>query len=438
MSASSNQRFRPRRRAELEAFPVADELVLLAPSSDRAYALNRSGAAIWELCDGRHALPDMLAALRESFAGDDVEILADITSALFEMEALELVETTPPSLPQARDEGQAIVLGEDRERPVHFVFGVEDRPYFHWQLAIFFESLVGQLPAGWSTVVVVCNGHREVSTELTRIAETYGAVLLTGESLGDRHDLDFSGGGERYVPLNRVEALAVVAGHVAPDDVVCLMDTDLFLVGELRSELFPSGNAMAENWIISQERYFQFSDPAGGGLSLPGLLTAMGFERDLVPGGVTVFLTGETLQRRKYIQDCFRFLQILYLIGKVSDLPAHGVWVAEMACFALAAVSNAVDVELLDAPQFAVPEPGTGEVPDGTFFHYYVDHNDGGGGPFPDSEWHKQLFQQRDLLRSDLGQALADARSPVETRFFEIAIAAQERIHGTPSDSPPS
>ncbi|MEM1182622.1 MAG: PqqD family protein [Acidobacteriota bacterium] len=435
MPTSTAQRFRPRRRSDLEAFPVADELVLLEPHTDRAYALNRSGAAIWELCDGRLSLPEMLAKLRDTFQGDDTEILADVTAALFEMDALDLLEVTPPRLPATRV-ASTVVLGENELRPkVHFVFGVEDRPYFHWQLAILFESLVGQLPAGWSTVVVVCNSHRDISAELAHIAEVYGVLLLTGESLGDRHQLDFADGGERYVPLNRVEALAVVSKHVAPEDVVCLMDTDTFLVGDLREDLFPTGNAMAKNWIIAEPRFFQFGNPDGRGVSLPDLLRAMGYDREWKPGGVTVFLTGETLHRRKYIQDCFRFLQILYLMGKVGDYPARAVWVAEMACFALAAVPNKVELELLDAPQFAVPEPGTGSVPDGTFFHYYIDRNEGADGPFPGSEWHKQLFQQRDLLRHDLRGSLAAARSPVEKRFFELAVAAQERIHGTAADT---
>ena len=348
MPSSSAQRLRPRRHPGIEAFPVADELVLLAATSDKAYALNRSGAAIWKLCDGRHSLADIFIELRESFEGDDVEILADITSALFEMSALELVETTRPALPSTAS-STAIALGESRDRPpVHFVFGVEDQPYFHWQLAIFFESLVGQLPAGWGKVVVVCNSHQEISAELTHIAETYDVVLLTGESLADRHELDFADGGERYAPINRVEALAVVAEHVAPDEVVCLMDTDMFLVGDLREDLFPTGNAMAKNWIISQERFFQFSNPAGRGLSLPGLLQAMGYERELKPGGVTVFLSGETLQEKKYIQDCFRFLQILYLIGKMGDYPMDAVWMAEMACFALATAPNDIEMELLE------------------------------------------------------------------------------------------
>ncbi len=436
MLSDSSKRLRPRRRADLEAFPVADELVLVPPTTDKVYALNASGAAIWDLCDGSRSLLDIHEELKSRFEGDDVEILGDLSAALFELQSFGLVDTTVPALPSQADPA-TVVLGGPRRRPsVHFVYGIEDRTYFHWQLAILFESLVGQLPADWSLVVVVCNGHREISEELREVAATYDVLLLTGESLGDRHNIDFADGGERYVPLNRVEALAVVGQHVAPDDVVCLMDTDTFLFGELQEHLFPTGNAMARNWIISEERFFQFSTGNERGLSLPKLLEAMGCDQEFKPGGVTVFLTGETVRNRKIIKDCFRFLQVLYLIGKINDIPANGVWVSEMACFALALAPNGVEMELLDLPQFSVQEPGLETVPEGSFFHYYTDVNDDGkAGPFPGSQWHKQIFNQRNLLRQNLTSYLEQAKSPIEKRFFELAHRAQRRLYGTNGDS---
>ena len=87
-----------------------------------------------------------------------------------------------------------------------------------------------------------------------------------------------------YVPMNRVEALSVIRYAVEPDDVVCLMDTDVFLYGNLQEHLFPTGNAMARNWIISEERYFSFSTKGERGVSLPKLLEAMGCEQDFKPG----------------------------------------------------------------------------------------------------------------------------------------------------------
>jgi len=70
-------------------------------------------------------------------------------------------------------------------------------------------------------------------------------------------------------------------------------------------------------------------------------------------------------------------------------------------------------------------------VPEGSFYHYYCDPNDGGGGPFRDSEWHKQLFNDSDFLRADLEGFRAGAPSDLERRFLDFALTARRRLHGT-------
>ena len=145
---------------------------------------------------------------------------------------------------------------------------------------------------------------------------------------------------------------------------------------------------------------------------------------------MTVFLTGETLHREGLVPDIFRFLQVLYLLGKVIDAPSHGVWVSEMACFAMAMYPNGVDYELLDVPQFSVQEQAAADVPEGSFYHYYTDVNDGSAGPFAGSEWHKQLFHDSNMLRRDFDSFLAKATGPLERRFFELAERARERLYG--------
>src|SRR6185295_15570898 len=115
----------------------------------------------------------------------------------------------------------------------------------------------------------------------------------------------------------------------------------------------------------------------------------LGCERALKRGGVTVFMTGATIGNDKVIKDCFRFAQIIYLLGKTAGLPERSLWMAEMACFALALTANAVDYQLIDTPEFAVPDPRQATRPTGSFFHYYADINDGQGGPFFRSEWNK-------------------------------------------------
>lgn len=422
---------RPLARSNQKAYRIKDEIVLVADDSEQVYALNASSSAIWELCDGSHSLTEILSLLRQKFSGQDVQMMSDITTALFQFQALDLLHAGSLSN-TGTDSSNTRVLapaGSDRPR-VRIVHGIEDKVYFHWQLAIMFESLVGQMPAGWEINVVVCNNHLPISLELQKIFDIYGIRYFTGESHADNHHIDFAGGGDRYVPMNRVEALNIISQHVSADELVCLMDTDIFLYGELRKELFPKANAMASNWIIGQEKYFHFSTGDSRGLSLPKLLEAFGCEQEFKPGGVMVFLTGETLQanNRKVIRDCFRFLQINYLAGKILELPPHGVWVAEMACFAMAMYPNGHEYELLDIEQFAVQEQNAEQLEDGSFFHYYTDLSDGNTGPFFKSQWHKQLFNHQDFLSADIESFQEAAVGDVEKRFMSLAIRARERL----------
>jgi hypothetical protein len=415
----------PTRRIDLKAFPVANEVVLLSPEGERAYTLNESSAAIWELCDGKHSIGAMLDVLRMRYAGDDVGVLVDVAEALLRFRSFGLIDTAVPARPGSAKPA-AVVPSPAAQTVVRFVFGIEDRAYFHWQLAILFESLVGQLPPGWDITVVVCNDHAALSPELTRLLDVYGVSAITGANHGRSHDIDFSEGRGGYVALNRVEALSAIADYVEADDVVCLMDTDVFLFGEIQPDLFPSDNAMAENEIIGGHPFMGFASQ-GRGVDLDKLLASMGCDTPLKPGGVTVFLTGATIRNKKVLRDCYRFAQVLFLLGKVLDLPPAATWVAEMACFSMALTPNGIDYTLLDVPQFTVLGAGQDTVPEGSFYHYYCDLNDG-GGPFRDSEWHKQLFADSDFLQADLESFRAGASSILAQRFFDLALAARRRI----------
>jgi hypothetical protein len=432
--AGLSHRLRPLKSNDPVAYPVADEMVLVPSQGNKVFALNATGAAIWDMCDGRHSLTEIHKGLRSRFEGDDLEIMADLTTALFQFNALQLLAPSSLSDPGIAEDAGAIVLSpRSVNRPrVRIVHGIEDRPYFHWQLAVMFESLIGQMPMGWEVNVVVCNNHKPISSELEHILDSYGVRHFTGEAHADNHHIDFAGGGDRYVPLNRVEALNVISRQVSPDELVCLMDTDIFLYGDLQVDLFPSGNAMASNWIVAQDRYFQFAAEDKKGLSLPKLLEALGCETEFKPGGVMIFLTGDTLQRddHKVVRDCFRFLQILYLMGKILDLPPHGVWVAEMACFAMAMHPNGIEYELLDIEQFGVQDQHADDLPPGSFFHYYTDINDESShGPFRGSQWHKQLYHDQDFLRSDIDSFLDSAKGKVERQFMTLAKSAHDRLY---------
>lgn len=420
---------RPRQRQGLAAFPVANELVLLSSKGEIAHALNESAAGVWKLCDGQHTPYDMLDELRTRYDGEDINMLSDLTEVLFKFYHLGLIELTAAS-PGRQKASSAL---NTTSRPEHgsrirFVFGIEDKPYFHWQLAILFESFVGQLATGWDITVVVCNDHTKFSTELTKILTVYGAHAITGINHAHSHKIDFSSGDGGYVALNRVEALKVIATQVEPDDIVCLMDTDLFLYGDMRDDLFPTGNAMASNNIINDRLFMGFGSEIHG-IDLQKLLSSLGCDKKLKRGGVTVFMTGATVGNQKIIQDCFRFAQITYLLGKAAGLSDHNVWLAEMACFAMALTANEIDYELLDVQQFAIPEPQQATLSAGSFFHYYADINDGQGGPFFGSEWSKQLFYDRDFLAENLESFRMGAQSDVERCFLDLSIAAKRRLH---------
>jgi len=402
-------------------------MVLLPPDGSRAHALNRSGASIWNLCDGRHTARDMFLELRSRYDGEAVDMLADLAETLFQFDRLGLIDLARPGLDGPADaEWADSAPAADGLPRVRFIFGIEEKACFYWQLAIFLESLVGQLAAGWDITVVVCNDHAQLSPELRKLLDLYGVRAITGTNHACSHDIDFAAGRGGYAPLNRVEALKAIAPYVEPDDVVCLMDTDLFLCGGLKAELFPAGNAMAFSEVMADPLFMGFGS-RDYGIDLQKLLGALGCERPLARGAVTVFLTGATLHNDKVVQDCFRFAQVLYLLGRVAALPEHNLWIAEMACFAMALTANGVDYEVLGTPQFAVPRAQEASVPDGSFFHYYTDVNDGHGGPFAGSEWNKQLFYDRDFLAEDLESFRAGAQGDVERRFLDCAIAARRR-----------
>ncbi len=223
----------------------------------------------------------------------------------------------------------------DIVKTIKFVVGIEDRVYMRWQLAILLESLRGKLPDGWEPWVVVCNNQRALSTDLRRLLDAYGTRHFTGADHPHHENMDFAAGRDVYVPINRIEALNVVADHVVDDDLVCLTETDIFLYEELNPRVFPQGNALFDNWLVRQNVFFT----RGGahekaGVRLATLLEAMGCTTPFKPGGVTIFLDATTLRRKKIIRDAFRFAQVLYLLGTIAEVPK--IWTAEMPAVALA------------------------------------------------------------------------------------------------------
>ncbi len=411
---------RPSRRPSIREFSVRDELILVAPqhSSDspdssepnRALTLNGSGREIWELCDGSRSVDDMIQLLEARYAVDRDVLLWQVRETLSKMSRLGFVDSFH-SQPTS-------------EAATTIVIGVEDKPYFWWQTAIFLESFSGKLPAGWKTLVVVCNSGAPISENLKAILTRYDTMFAEGENRADRDPLDIGrNGGECYSALNRIEALSVASEHVRDDDVICLLDSDIFLYGPLNEDIMPTGCAAPKNWHIGSRPFFSsVDDNKGAGVDLDKLLEAIGCDQDFMPGGVNVFVTGKVAKSKKYIADCFRFAHVLFLLGRTAG--ADNVWMAEMPCFTLAMTANGVSYDLLEQKELLVSDSDEPSIPAGTLYHYYCDPT-----AFRDSKWHKQSYVEQDFLRTDFEQFALDATTDHEKYFFQLAERARRRLY---------
>jgi hypothetical protein len=256
--------------------------------------------------------------------------------------------------------------------------------------------------------------------------ERYGITHLTGVNHPANENIDFAGGGDQYAPFNRIEALRAVAPYVRDEDLVFLLDTDNFLYRELDVDIFPTGNALCANEIIDQRPFFTYG-PEGAGVDLQKLLKSVGCQARLGSGGVAVFLLGRTVRNKKFVADCFRFTQVVYLLGKIAGLKSRTTWISEMPCFALSLTANAIPYEVIDSQSFLVEKPRS--VPAGTFYHYYGDLKDTSvEGAFYDSDWHKQWYFNVDFLKTNLDERFRAAVTPHEQYFFELAKRARRRL----------
>jgi hypothetical protein len=80
-------KWRPQRREDLHERALPDELVLYDPATDKAYLLNRSAAAVWDLCDGKIPAEAMVQDLASCFGRSLKEVRRDVQSILGRFQA---------------------------------------------------------------------------------------------------------------------------------------------------------------------------------------------------------------------------------------------------------------------------------------------------------------------------------------------------------------
>ena len=416
---------KPYRLPHVRQFAVRDELILVAPEDEAevldvgannlALAINRTGRAIWDLCDGHHSPEDIVRKLEPKFDVDSTILLEHVGQALADLSRLRLIG--------------GFVEHSRVRMPTTFAIGIEDRPYFWWQTAIFLESFRGKLPAGWQAFVTVCNDGAPLSDQLRSILETYGTkyALSTNHASTNRIDVGHEGG-MTYAAVNKLEALAVAAKDIDPTGMICLIDSDMFLYGDLPLDIMPTRCAMPRNWHIERDVFFATIDRnEGKGVDLHKLLDAVGCDRQFAPGGVNVFVTAEVAGNKKFIADCYRFAHALYLLGRIAG--AELAWIAEMPCFALAMTANGIGYDLLEQKEFLVSDCSEPSIPDGTFYHYYSDPKDFGQAAFKDSRWHKQAYVDRNFLDTEFDAFARNATTEHEKYFFQLAERARTRLN---------
>lgn len=85
----------PRQASGIKIHTVLDEMVLYAPKSDMAFALNHSARAIWELCDGSHSVPEICQQLAQQFNHSSADLLPDVEETLRQLQEFSLLEFMP-------------------------------------------------------------------------------------------------------------------------------------------------------------------------------------------------------------------------------------------------------------------------------------------------------------------------------------------------------
>lgn len=83
---------RPKRRAEVSERRVGDEVEVLPPGSNRAFFLNFSAQAIWDLCDGASTVDEILQELSQRFGTRQSDLSDDLVAALRDFEEAGLLE----------------------------------------------------------------------------------------------------------------------------------------------------------------------------------------------------------------------------------------------------------------------------------------------------------------------------------------------------------
>ena len=72
----------PKRREGLIERELQEELMLYDPETDRAFLLNRTSAAIWDLCDGQNTAQEISEQLTTCFSAPAEKVAEDVRATI--------------------------------------------------------------------------------------------------------------------------------------------------------------------------------------------------------------------------------------------------------------------------------------------------------------------------------------------------------------------
>lgn len=81
----------PRRQAQIIAQKGSEEVLLFNMEDGSYYALNEVGNRIWELCDGRHRMAEMVSMLAKEYNATAEIIETDVMEVLEDLRSKNLI-----------------------------------------------------------------------------------------------------------------------------------------------------------------------------------------------------------------------------------------------------------------------------------------------------------------------------------------------------------
>ena len=82
---------RPRRKG-VAAHPLGDELLLYTPEMAKAFSLNHSAQAVWNLCDGQRTVVEISQDLARRYDAAPDQLLGDVKETVLQLRELGLLE----------------------------------------------------------------------------------------------------------------------------------------------------------------------------------------------------------------------------------------------------------------------------------------------------------------------------------------------------------